>query len=147
MRMADGTLIERTNAECGFVYRDSAIGADEIVVESELELTPRAREEIQADVRALRKRRDEREPKKVSNAGSTFKNPPGDHAGRLIEACGLKGTRVGGAECSPAHANWLVNTGTASASDLLALIDIVRNEVHRKHDVALELEVKVIGEH
>lgn len=146
LRLSDGALIRRTNTECGFVYRDSAIPRDEIVVESVLKMSPRAGEEIRQDVRALRKRRDEREPKKVSNSGSTFKNPPGDYAGRLIDVCGLKGTRIGGAECSPGHANWLVNTGTATASDLLALIDMVRSRVHEVHEVLLELEVKVIGE-
>jgi UDP-N-acetylmuramate dehydrogenase len=146
VRMSDGALVERDNAECGFEYRDSAIPVDEIVVEALLELRPRARAEIEADVRSLRQRRDEREPKKVSNAGSTFKNPPGDYAGRLIEACGLKGTRVGAAECSPVHANWLVNTGGACAADLLALIDVVRARVEQTHGVRLQLELKVLGE-
>lgn len=146
VRMADGALLERPGSECGFVYRDSAIPRAEIVVESELELWPRARADIEADVKSLRKRRDEREPKKVSNSGSTFKNPPGDYAGRLIDVCGLKGTRIGAAECSPAHANWLVNTGGATATDLLALIDLVRARVLEEHGVKLELEVKVIGE-
>ena len=146
VRLADGVRVARSNHECGFAYRESAIPRDEIVVEAELALSPRPREAIEADVRALRQRRFEREPKKVSNAGSIFKNPPGDYAGRLIEACGLKGTRVGGAECSPVHANWLVNTGGATARDLLALIDIVRQAVQDRFAIALELEVKVIGD-
>ncbi len=144
--MTSGDQIERSGSECGFAYRTSTIPKDEIVVSAVLQLRPRARAEIEADVRALRQRRREREPKRVSNSGSTFKNPPGDYAGRLIEACGLKGRRVGAAECSPAHANWLVNTGGATASDLLALIDMVRTEVHKVHGITLELEVKVIGE-
>lgn len=146
VRLRDGERVRRTNAECGFAYRHSDLPRDEIVVEAELELSPRARAEIEADVKSLRQRRFEREPKKVSNAGSIFKNPPGDYAGRLIEAAGLKGTRVGGAECSPVHANWLVNTGEATASDLLALIDLVRTRVHETHGITLQLEVKVIGE-
>ena len=104
-------------------------------------------DEISAkDVAALRKRRHEREPKKVASAGSIFKNPPGDFAGRLIEAAELKGTRVGDAVCSPVHANWLVNTGAARAADLLALIDLVRARVREVHGIELELEVKVIGD-
>jgi UDP-N-acetylmuramate dehydrogenase len=146
MRMTSAEVIVRPAAACGFVYRDSALPRDEIVVEAELALFPRPRAEIEADVHALRERRKQREPKKVSNAGSIFKNPPGDYAGRLIEACGLKGTRVGGAECSPVHANWLVNTGTATAADMLALIELVRARVSEVHGVALELEVKVIGD-
>jgi UDP-N-acetylmuramate dehydrogenase len=82
----------------------------------------------------------------VANAGSIFKNPTGDYAGRLIEACGLKGRRVGAAEVSPVHANWLVNTGGASAADLLALADLCRSEVAAKFSVELALEVKVVGE-
>ncbi len=144
--LADGNLVRRDNPACGFVYRGSDLPRDEIVVEARLELTPRQRAEIEADVRALRDRRDGREPKRVANAGSIFKNPPDDYAGRLIEATGLKGTRVGGAECSPVHANWLVNTGDATASDMLLLIEQVRARVQQAHGVVLELEIKVIGE-
>ncbi len=146
VRLADGELVRRDNAACGFVYRGSALPKDEVVVQASMELTPRPRAEIEADVAGLRKRRKEREPHGVANAGSIFKNPPGDFAGRLIEVAGLKGTRVGAAECSPVHANWLVNTGGATAADLLALIEIVRTKVREVHGVALELEVKVIGE-
>jgi UDP-N-acetylmuramate dehydrogenase len=146
VRLKDGERVRRTNPECGFAYRHSELPKDEIVVEAELELSRRPRADIEADVKSLRQRRFEREPKKVSNAGSIFKNPPGDYAGRLIEAAGLKGTRVGGAECSPVHANWLVNTGEATAGDLLQLIDLVRTRVHEAHGVTLQLEVKVIGE-
>jgi UDP-N-acetylmuramate dehydrogenase len=146
VHMSTAEVIARPAAECGFVYRDSALPRDEIVVEAELALFGRPRADIEADVRSLRARRKQREPSGASNAGSIFKNPPGDYAGRLIEACALKGTRIGGAECSPAHANWLVNTGGASAADMLALIDLVRDRVREMHGVALELEVKVIGE-
>ncbi|ACY13000.1 UDP-N-acetylmuramate dehydrogenase [Haliangium ochraceum] len=146
VRLRDAAVRERAAAECGFAYRHSAIPTDEVVVAARLSLTPRPRAEIESDVRGLRQRRKEREPAKVSNAGSTFKNPPGDYAGRLIEACGLKGTRVGGAECSPAHANWLVNTGTATAADLLQLIERVRDQVRASFGITLEMEVKVIGE-
>ncbi|HTM19833.1 MAG TPA: UDP-N-acetylmuramate dehydrogenase, partial [Kofleriaceae bacterium] len=146
VRLADGELVRRDHAACGFVYRGSALPAAEVVVQATLELTPRPRADIEADVAGLRKRRKEREPHGVANAGSIFKNPPGDFAGRLIEAAGLKGTRVGAAECSPVHANWLVNTGGASAADLLGLIEIVRAKVREVHGVDLQLEVKVIGE-
>jgi UDP-N-acetylmuramate dehydrogenase len=146
VRLADGHTVRRDNAACAFVYRGSALPRDEIVVSASLELAPRPRADIEADVRALRDRRAEREPKRVANAGSMFKNPPGDYAGRLIEAAGLKGTRVGAAECSPVHANWLVNTGGATAADMLELVDIVRARVRDAHGVELELEVKIIGE-
>lgn len=146
VRLADGEVIRRDNAACGFRYRASDLPPSEVVVAAELALRSRPRAEIEAEVKGLRKRRAEREPKKVASNGSTFKNPPGDFAGRLIEVAGCKGWREGDAVCSPVHANWLVNTGQASAKDLLALIARVRDEVSRVHGIALELEVKIIGE-
>jgi UDP-N-acetylmuramate dehydrogenase len=146
VKLRDGELVVRDHDACGFVYRGSALPPDEVVVEGRLQLVPRPRAEIEADVRGLRDRRRDREPQKVSNAGSVFKNPAGDYAGRLIEVAGLKGTRVGGAECSPVHANWFVNTGAARAADMLELIRIARARVEEVHGVRLELEWKVIGD-
>ncbi len=146
VRLADGEEIVRDNAACGFRYRHSDLPPTEIVVAAELQLKPRPRAEIEADVKSLRKRRHEREPKKVASNGSTFKNPPNDFAGRLIEVANCKGWHEGDAVCSPVHANWLVNTGAATASQLLRLIERVRAEVIRVHGLELELEVKIIGE-
>ncbi|TMQ13092.1 MAG: UDP-N-acetylmuramate dehydrogenase [Deltaproteobacteria bacterium] len=146
VRLADGEVIRRDSAACGFRYRASDLPPGEVVVGAELVLRPRPRADIQAEVSALRKRRAEREPKKVASNGSTFKNPPGDFAGRLIEVAGCKGWREGDAVCSPVHANWLVNTGRASAAELLQLIERVRAHVLQIHGIALELEVKIIGE-
>lgn len=141
-----GRLLVRDHAACGFVYRGSALPPDEVVVEGELSLRPRDPALIEADVRGLRERRKAREPHGVRNAGSTFKNPPGDFAGRLIEACGLKGSRRGDAEISPVHANWIVNTGAARASELLALAEVARAAVLERFGIRLELELKVVGE-
>jgi UDP-N-acetylmuramate dehydrogenase len=80
------------------------------------------------------------------NAGSVFRNPPQDYAARLIEASGLKGWRIGGAEVSPIHANFIVNKGGATASDIEELILLVQTTVHRQVGVTLEREVKIIGE-
>lgn len=146
VRLADGEVVRRDNAACGFRYRHSDLPATEVVVGAELALHPRPRAEIEAEVRELRRRRHDREPKKVASNGSTFKNPPGEFAGRLIEAAGCKGWREGDAVCSPVHANWLVNTGRATAAELSALIDRVRAEVARVHGIELELEVKLLGE-
>jgi UDP-N-acetylmuramate dehydrogenase len=146
VKLADGELVVRDHTACRFVYRGSALPSDEVVVEGRFALRPRPRAEIEADVRDLRDRRRDREPHRVSNAGSVFKNPPGDYAGRLIELTGLKGTRVGGAECSPVHANWFVNTGGARAADMLELIRIARARVEETEGVRLELDWKVIGE-
>jgi UDP-N-acetylmuramate dehydrogenase len=141
-----GNVIHRENAECGFQYRHSAIPASDVVTGASLKLPSRKRAEIEAAVKDLRERRKSREPHGVPNAGSIFKNPPNDYAGRLIEACGLKGRRVGGAEVSPAHANWLVNAESATAKDFLELAEIVRAAVVQKFGITLEMEVKVVGE-
>jgi UDP-N-acetylmuramate dehydrogenase len=140
----------RSHAECGFRYRASDLPREEIVVGARLTLHPRPRAEIDAEVAALRQRRKEREPKQVPNNGSTFKNPPGEFAGRLIEAAGLKGTAIGGAVVSPKHANWLVVDRTVSpactAADMIGLIEHVRAEVERVHGVRLETEVRILGQ-
>jgi UDP-N-acetylmuramate dehydrogenase len=78
--------------------------------------------------------------------GSMFKNPDGDHAGRLIEAAGLKGTRIGNAEISPLHGNFFVNHGETKASDIRALIELVQKKVAEMFGVTLELEVELIGD-
>jgi UDP-N-acetylmuramate dehydrogenase len=145
-----GSMVVRDHAACGFRYRDSDLPKHEIVASARLNLRPRARAEIEAEVTALRERRREREPSKVPNNGSTFKNPTGDYAGRLIEAAGLKGQRRGGAVVSPKHANWLVVDRdvepACTAADMLELIAFVQAEVERVHGVRLETEVKIIGE-
>ncbi|MGZ3405015.1 MAG: UDP-N-acetylmuramate dehydrogenase [Polyangia bacterium] len=141
-----GALVVRDNAQCGFRYRHSDIPALDVVTGARLRLKTRPRAEIDAAVRELRDRRKSREPHGVPNAGSIFKNPPNDYAGRLIEACDLKGRRVGGAEVSPVHANWLVNADGATAKDFLALVEIVRAAVVERFGIRLELEVKVVGE-
>jgi len=146
VRLRDGERVVRDNAACGFAYRHSALPLDEIVVMATLALRPRPRPEIEAEVRALRDRRHEREPKGLPNAGSIFKNPPDQFAGKLIEEVGLKGRRVGGAEISEKHANWIVNVGEARAADVLALVEVVRRAVEERFGVTLQMEVKVIGE-
>jgi UDP-N-acetylmuramate dehydrogenase len=143
---AKGAVVVRDHARCGFRYRHSDIPALDVVTGARLRLKTRPRAEIDAVVRELRDRRKSREPHGVPNAGSIFKNPPNEFAGRLIEACGLKGRRVGGAEVSPAHANWLVNADGATAKDFLALVEIVRAAVVERFGITLELEVKVVGE-
>jgi len=81
----------------------------------------------------------------MPSAGSTFKNPDGDHAGRLIDAAGLKGRRIGGAMISPKHANFIVNADRASASDIVALMDLVRVKVSEMFNIQLVPEIKVVG--
>ena len=97
-------------------------------------------------VRTLVSERKARQPLGLPSCGSVFKNPPADHAARLIETAGLKGTRIGAAEVSPKHANFIINTGGASAADIEALIQHVRDTVLARHGVRLETEVQFIGE-
>ena len=96
-------------------------------------------------MQALQDRRRDTQPLGLPSCGSVFANPPGDHSARLIEAAGLKGTRIGGAEVSTKHANFIINTGDASAADIEALIEHVADTVARQHDVALRHEVRFLG--
>jgi len=97
-------------------------------------------------IRTLVSERKARQPLGLPSCGSVFKNPPGDHAARLIEAAGLKGTRIGGAEVSPKHANFIINTGGATAADIEALINRVRDTVLARHGIQLDTEVQFLGE-
>jgi UDP-N-acetylmuramate dehydrogenase len=97
-------------------------------------------------IRTLVSERKARQPLGLPSCGSVFKNPPGDHAARLIEAAGLKGARTGGAQVSPKHANFIINTGGATAADIEALIGHVRDTVESRYGVRLETEVQVVGE-
>lgn len=99
-----------------------------------------------ARIKELLARRIATQPLGMPNAGSVFRNPPGDHAARLIEACGLKGKAVGGAAISAKHANFIVNNGGASAADIEALIALAEQAVARRFGITLECEVRVVGE-
>jgi UDP-N-acetylmuramate dehydrogenase len=99
-----------------------------------------------ARIKELLAKRIASQPLNIPNAGSVFRNPPGDHAARLIEASGLKGLRIGGAEVSTKHANFIVNTSGAAAADIESLIEKVRETVLVKQGVALIPEVRIIGE-
>jgi UDP-N-acetylmuramate dehydrogenase len=101
--------------------------------------------ELKARIKEFRAQRMNGSPNRPS-CGSTFKRPPGDFPGRVIEAAGLKGTRVGNIEVSPVHANYLVNLGGGTAEDALALIELVRETVRERLGIELESEVRVVGE-
>jgi len=104
------------------------------------------RETSMDKMRTLVNQRKETQPLGLPTCGSVFRNPPGDHAARLIEACGLKGFKVGGAQVSEKHANFIINTGTATAADIEGLISYVQGEVEARHGVVLFPEVHIIGE-
>jgi UDP-N-acetylmuramate dehydrogenase len=102
-------------------------------------------ERVRAEVAALLARREQTQPLSVPSCGSVFKNPPGDYAGRLIEAAGLKGHRVGGAQISPMHANFIANVGGATGSDVMELIRLAQERVEQHSGRRLEREVRIVG--
>ena len=140
-----GQRLRLDAANLAFAYRKTTLPKG-IVVGGWVQLTLSTGEEVEAKTKAYLQYRRATQPLTLPNAGSVFKNPPGDSAGRLIEAAGLKGTRVGDAEVSTKHANFIVNRGTATAAQVLSLIRKVRQTVARTFGVRLQLEWKIIGE-
>lgn len=136
-----------TAEEMGFAYRSSRlkrIPGEAIVLSATLDLEQGSREVVQARINEFTAYRRRTQPPGAS-MGSMFKNPPGDFAGRLIEAAGLKGTRVGDAVISPLHANFFINLGRANARDVYVLIDMARKAVQEKFGITLELEIELLG--
>ena len=143
----DGQLKVRSNAECGFSYRHSRFfDWDEIILETELELKPGDKEDMQLEMRETLRKRKDKQPLHLPNAGSMFKRPPGQYAGVLIEEAGLKGFRMGGAMISEKHANFTVNAGGATAQDIHDLSSEVIRRVKERSGTTLEREVIFIGE-
>jgi UDP-N-acetylmuramate dehydrogenase len=101
----------------------------------------------QQRIRQLLAQRSDSQPVQQNSCGSVFRNPPGDHAARLIEATGLKGKTLGGARVSDKHANFIINTGGATAADIETLLIQVQGCVEQAHGVRLETEVRIVGEH
>lgn len=140
-----GEVIERSAGDIEFGYRRATLPAG-IVVGVWLQLKPGVRSDIEKVVKDYLRYRRDTQPLTLPSAGCVFKNPPNDSAGRLVESAGLKGARVGDAQVSEKHANFIVNRGNASAKDVLALIQKVRGQVARKTGVKLDLELKVVGQ-
>lgn len=130
----------------GFAYRSSSLQDGEgVVLSAVLELRPARREELRARLQAGEERRRRTQPLRWPNAGSIFKNPPGEHAGRLLDAAGCKGLRVGRAQISPRHANFIVNLGGARAADVLALMAEAYRRVLVAFGIRLEPEIRLLG--
>jgi UDP-N-acetylmuramate dehydrogenase len=143
---ATGELRAVPNAECGFDYRESRFKHEPLVVVSAaLELTADDPAAIAARVDAFQAQRQATQPLAEQNAGSVFRNPPDDHAGRLIDAAGLKGTRIGTASVSTRHANFIVTDRGGRAADVRTLADHVRAAVLEASGVTLEYEIEFIG--
>jgi UDP-N-acetylmuramate dehydrogenase len=136
-----------TPAELGLGYRHSELRHGQVVMRAELRLRPRPPEEIKAEVRELNARRKAAQPTNRRTFGSVFKNPEHElSAGRMLEACGLKGHRIGGAQISPKHANFIENAGGATTAHALALMTEARRRALEQFGVRLEHEVEFLGE-
>jgi UDP-N-acetylmuramate dehydrogenase len=144
----EGNLHRRSPREYEIGYRHVrlSINAEEWFLGARLEFPSGDTAAAMARIRELLARRVATQPLNQPNAGSVFRNPEGDHAARLIESCGLKGFAIGGAQVSPKHANFIVNTGAATAADIEALVDHVQATVEARTGVGLVREVRIVGE-
>jgi UDP-N-acetylmuramate dehydrogenase len=134
---------QRSDFEIG--YRHVRLPGEEWFIAAEFELQPDPAGAAAGRIRELLARRARTQPTGVSSCGSVFRNPPGDYAGRLIEACGLKGRLLGRARVSDKHANFIINEGGATAGEIEELILLVQEEVKRRTGVQLEPEVRIVG--
>ncbi len=141
-----GELHTRQRGEYQIGYRSVSGPGDEWFVSADLQLQAGDTAGAQARIRSLLERRAATQPTQLPSCGSVFRNPSNDFAARLIETCGLKGERIGRAQVSEKHANFIVNLGGATAADIEALIRYVQQGVQQKHGVRLEPEVRIIGE-
>lgn len=141
-----GRITDETPEDLELSYRHSRLGANHIVFHARFRTEPRAREECEAMMRDVTAWRRTHQPGGTFNAGSVFKNPPGDAAGRLIDSVGLKGFRVGGVAVSERHANFFVADDEACAQDVFDLVGAVQLRVHEATGVVLEPEIRFIGD-
>jgi len=133
-------------AKLKFEYRHLNLPGKDIILSATFRLAKGNVEEVQSQVAAYQKKRNDTQPLEFPNMGSVFKNPEKGFAAQMIEELGLKGVRVGGARISPKHANFIINENQATAKDVLVLIGLIKDKVRDELDVKLELEAKVLGE-
>jgi UDP-N-acetylmuramate dehydrogenase len=141
---ADGNIQVRKPEDFQIAYR-SVQGPAEWFVSATLKLTPGDSQVTQANLKELLQKRNEAQPIGLPSGGSVFRNPPGNFAARLIDAAGLKGYSIGGAQVSPKHANFIVNTGEATAADIESLIYYLQQRIYETANIHLEPEVKILG--
>lgn len=144
----DGTIDWLTNEEMTFSYRTSILQNERpgICLEAVLQLEQKERDEIVAQMQKNKDYRKETQPVSNPCAGSIFRNPLPEHAGRLVEEAGLKGYQIGGAKVSEMHGNFIVNAGGATAKDVLDLIAFIQKTIKEKYDIDMHTEVEIIGE-
>jgi UDP-N-acetylmuramate dehydrogenase len=142
----DGTLGEYKPAQGAYAQRSLHFPAGAVVVGCRLQFTRRPFADIQRDIRQRLKSKKSTQPLALASAGSVWKDPPGDTALRLLEKCGLRGKRVGGAEISTKQVNFVVNRGGASSTDVIGLMELARERVHAHFGITLAPEIRIIGE-
>jgi UDP-N-acetylmuramate dehydrogenase len=143
--LLNGEMIDVRPEEVAVGYRFAALPEHSAVLEASLRAVRGSPTEVREGVRQLYRCRRASQPLAYANAGSIFKNPPGERAGRLIDRLGLKGYHIGDAQISFKHANFIVNRGQASAGDIVALIDYVKRHVLARTGILLEEEVRIVG--
>jgi UDP-N-acetylmuramate dehydrogenase len=141
----EGAVVRLSRAQLAFTYRRTALPTGFVVTAVRFRLAPDLPARVHERLEHARARRTASQPHGWANAGSIFKNPPGDFAGRLVEATGLKGTRVGGARISEQHGNFIVNEGGARAVDVQALMQQAQRAVWERMGIWLEPEVRLVG--
>jgi UDP-N-acetylmuramate dehydrogenase len=141
-----GRARQLSNEDLGFGYRSLDLPKDTIITEGIFFMQPQSRKEIREEIAAYQQKRTGSQPLQSPSAGSVFKNPVGVSAGKMIEELGLKGERIGGAEISRIHGNFIINVGGATADHVLDLICLIKERVHQERGITLEPEVRVVGE-
>ena len=143
---AAGNVQERGKGELNFSYRSMGLPEGEVILSGRFRLKAGDGQAVRGKVQEILRRRMAKQPLDLPSAGSIFKNPPQGPAGKLIEEAGLKGSRIGDAQISEKHANFIVNRGRARARDILALIELAREKIFKERGILLETEIRVIGE-
>ncbi len=139
-------MVHLSGEEHEFGYRESLIQKQNLIVlETTIKLETGEADKIKEKMQSLNARRREKQPLNLPSAGSVFKRPADNFAGKLIEQAGLRGVRIGGAQISDRHCGFIVNTGDATAADVIALIELVKDKVFQSSGVMLEEEVKILG--
>jgi UDP-N-acetylmuramate dehydrogenase len=141
----DGTVRTLSRAEMAFGYRWSRFPRG-VIVGARMKLRKAGKAEIQRRMEGFTDRRKATQPLTLPNAGSVFKNPNGTFAAKLVEAVGLKGRRIGDAQVSERHANFIVNRGRATAKEVLQLIRLIGKRVEEETGITLELELRIVGQ-
>ena len=142
----DGNIEEIERDQLEFSYRSLHLEKGSVILSALFRLEREERDVIEERKEEFWKKRRETQPIDSFSAGCVFKNPPGISAGRLIEETGLKGTKVGGALVSPLHANFIINSGDATAKDVIALMELMKKKVYEAKGVEFELEIQLVGE-